>query len=283
MLDQSNILPACCAPTRPGFSKQNPFQNPLCLALLRLLGEGSSVRVQAKENLAVLKRVLLLDSRAASGRVTLGGGDGALDFGRVDETGEIGLRDAVGGEEEVALVGGDLSGGAVDLVEGLEGSGRPDDEASEVTTRGELEEVEGGDGAGLDTGDVTESLDEVLAIDGRVVDDEGTTALAVTAATELTLTGAELLGALDLGNVLASTDSGEKSDRAGSLGSGTGLEDSRVDDERDLSDGHDLVATGHQERSGSGSGQSRAGSVTPDFVSTEFQFLLESLLTSASG
>lgn len=69
----------------------------------------------------VAQRVLLLDSAAASGGLALGGVERALDFRRVDETGQVGLGDDVGRQEEVALVGGGLGGGAVDLVEGLEG------------------------------------------------------------------------------------------------------------------------------------------------------------------
>lgn len=241
-------------------SKWNFF---LLLLLLSVLGEHRSVGVQAQHDLLVAQRVLLLDSRAASDGLTLGGVERALDFRAVDETGEIGLGDDVGGEEEVALVGGGLGGGAVDLVQSLEGGGGPDDEAAEVTTGGELEEVEGGDGAGLDTGDVAEALDELLAVDGGVVDDERAAALAVAATTELTLTGAELLGGLDLVQVRSGTDGLEDSQGAGGLGTSTGLEDGGVDDEGNLRDAHDLVTAGQEKRSGSGGSEGRDGSVTP--------------------
>lgn len=211
----------------------------------------------------VAQRVLLLDGATAGGGLALGSVERALDFGRVDETGKIGLGDDVGGEEEVALVGGGLGGRAVDLVEGLEGGRGPDDEAAEVTTGGELEEVEGADGAGLNTGDVAESLDELLAVHLGVVHDEGTTSLAVTTATELALSGAELLGVLGLFEVGASADGLEESQGGGSAGVGTGVEESGIDNERDLGDGHDLVTTGHEERSGGRGSQSRAGSIAP--------------------
>ena len=235
----------------------------LCLLgfLLSLLGEDRSVGVQAQHDLLVAKRVLLLHGTTAGDSVALGSVEGALDFGAVDEAVEVGLGDAVGGQEEVALVGGGLGGGAVDLVEGLEGGRGPDDKAAEVTTGGELEEVESGDGAGLNTGDVAEATDNLATVGLGVVDDEGTTALAVTAATELTLTGAELLGAPDLVEVITGTDGAEESNAASGLGDGGTLEDGRVDDEGDLGDGHDLVATGHQERGSSGSSQGGAGSV----------------------
>lgn len=236
----------------------------LLLLLLGVLGENGGIGVQTQHNLLVAQRVLLLDSRAASDGLTLGGVEGALDFRAVDEASKVSLGDNVGRQEEVALVGGGLGGGAVDVVEGLEGSGGPDDEAAEVTTGGELEQVESSDGRGLNTGDVAESLDELLAVGLRVVDDERTTALAVAAATELTLTGAELLGVLGLLQVGAGTDSLEEGQGGSSAGDGASVEESRVDDEGNLSDGHDLVATGHQERSGSRSSQGRAGSITPE-------------------
>ena len=235
----------------------------LSLLLLSLLGEHGGVRVQTQHNLLVLERVLLLHVAAASEGLSLGGVEGGLDFRRVDETGQVGLGDDVGGEEEVALVGGGAGGGAVDLVEGLEGGGGPDDETTQVATGGELEKVEGGDGGGLDTGNVAESLDDLLAVDLGVVDDERTAALAVTTATKLTLTGTELLGGLDLVDVSTSSNGLEESDGGGGAANGRGVEESRVDYERDLGDGVDLVTTGEQERRSGRSSKGRAGSVTP--------------------
>lgn len=237
---------------------------PLRLLLLRLLGEHGGVGVQAKHNLLVLERVLLLNSTAASDGVTLGGVEGALNLGRVDETGEVGLRDHVGGEEEVAFVGRGLGGGAVDLVERLESGRGPDDEAAKVATGGELEEVEGGDGGGLDAGDVAESGDELLAVGLGIVDDEGTAALAVATATELALAGAELLGLLGLLNVGTGTDSTEQGESGSRLGNGGVGKDLGVDNQGNLGDGGDLVAAGEEEGRGSGSSQGRADGISPE-------------------
>jgi len=121
----------------------------LLLLLLRLLGEHGGVGVQAQHDLLVAQRVLLLDGAAAGDGLALGGVEGALDFGAVDQAGQVGLRDDVGRQEEVALVGRGLGGGAVDVVEGLEGGRGPDDEAAQVATGGELEQVQGRDGAGV--------------------------------------------------------------------------------------------------------------------------------------
>lgn len=135
-----------------------------------------------------------------------------------------------------------------------------------MTTGGELQQVQGVDGGGLDTGDVAESLDELLAVDLGVVDDERPAALAVAAATELALTGAELLGALDLLQVGAGTDGLQQTESGGGLGGGSALEGGGVDDERNLRDGRDLVTTGEQERGDGRSSQSRGGSESPGFL-----------------
>lgn len=211
----------------------------------------------------VLERVLLLHTSTLGLGIALGRAQDALDFGAVDQTAQVGLGDDIGGQEEVLLEGGGLGGGAVDLVEGLEGGRGPDDEAAEVTTGGQLQQVQGVDGRGLDTSQVAEALDELLAVHLGVVDDEGTAALAVAAATELALARAELLGALDLLQVGTGTDGLQETESSGGLGESSAVESSRVDNERDLGDGHDLVAAGEEERGNGGGSQSRGSSETP--------------------
>jgi hypothetical protein len=234
----------------------------LVLLLLSLLSKDSGVGVQTKHNLLVLERVLLLDSRSASDSVSLGSVDRALDFRAVDQASKIGLRDNVGRKEEVTLVGGSLGGGTVDAVESLESTRGPDDESTKVTTRSELEEVESSDGAGLDTSDVAESGDELLAISLGGVDDKRATSLAVAAATELALTGTELLGVLDLADVLIGTDSLQETESGRGLGNGSSLENSRVDNQRNLRDGVDLVSTGLEQRDGRGGSEGGAHGVS---------------------
>jgi hypothetical protein len=75
-----------------------------------------------------------------------------------------------------------------------------------MSTWGELEEVQREYGGGLYAGDVAECAREFNTVDFWVVDDEGAATLSVTAATELTLTCAELSGCLDLVNICGSTD-----------------------------------------------------------------------------
>ena len=227
-----------------------------------LLGESSSVRVETEHDLLVAEGVLLLDTGALGAGVALGGVEDGLDFRGVDETRDVGVGDDVLGQEVVLLQGGGGGGGAVDLVEGLEGGGGPDNETADVTTGGELEEVESVHGAGLDTGDVAEGTDELLAVDLGVVDDQGTAALAETAVTELTLTGAHLLGLLDLDEVGAGTEGLEEGNGGLGLGQGSTLEGLGVDDQRDLGDVGDTVTAGEEEGGDGRSSEGRGGSET---------------------
>lgn len=227
-----------------------------------LLRESSGVGVETEHDLLVAERVLLLDTLTLGAGVALGGVENRLDFRQVDETGQVGVGDNVLGQEVVLLKSGGGGGGAVNLVEGLEGGGGPDDEAAEVPTGSELEEVEGVDGAGLNTGDVAESTDELLAVGLGVVDDKGSAALAEAAVTELTLTGAHLLGLLDLGEVGAGTEGLEEGNGGLGLGQGSTLEGLGVNDEGNLGDVGDTVTAG-EEQSGDGrSSEGRGGSKT---------------------
>lgn len=205
------------------------------------------VWVEAEKDLLVLERVLLLDDGALGNGTTLDRAEHALDFAAVDELANVGLRNNVGWEEEVALELGWSSGAAVDGVQSGKCGRGPDDETAEVTTWCKLEEVECVDWAGLDTGNIAESLDEVLAILLWLVDDERSTTLGVAAVPQLTLTSTELAGSLDLGELWASTNSLEESDSGGGLLDSDTSECGRGDDERDLGDVGDAVTTGEEE------------------------------------
>lgn len=144
----------------------------------------------------------------------------------------------------------------VDRVEGGNGRLGPDDESTNVTTRGELEEVEGLNGAGLDTGDVLESPDDTLVLG---VDDEGTPPLPVPPVPHLTLTGPDLPRVGNLGDVGVGSDSLEELD--GSLGLVGGL-DGRREDEGDLLDLLDPVASGEDKRGESRGSEGRSNGVS---------------------
>lgn len=132
-----------------------------------------------------------------------------------------------------------------------------------MTAGRELEEVEGEDGGGLDTGNVAEGADELLSILIRVVNDERSTALSVAAVSQLTLSGAELLGSLDLLDIGTSTDGLEEGEGCGCLGNSGVGEGGRGNDEGNLGDGGDLVATGEEESGGGRGSNGRGGGETP--------------------
>lgn len=221
-----------------------------------------SIGVEPEHDLLVLERVLLEDTSLSTlllGGAAPNGSEDTLDLARVDQTGEVGLGDDVGRQEVVLLSLANRGGGSVDGVEGTEGGLGPDDEPSEVAAGGELEEVQGRHGAGLDTGDVAESLDDAArALIGRVEDNERATTLAVTAATELSLSSTGLARGGHLDDVLVSADSLEESD--GSTCLGQVVESGRGDDEGKLGNIRDAVTTGLDEGDGGRSGQGRRGS-----------------------
>lgn len=125
-----------------------------------------------------------------------------------------------------------------------------------MSTGGELEEVQSGDLAGLNTGDVSESLHQTGVL---VVDNEGTSSLSVSPVPHLTLTGSDLSGVGDLDDVRVGLDGLEKVD--GGLGLLVSL-DVGADDEGDLRELLDSVTSGEDERREGRGSQSRGDGVS---------------------
>lgn len=172
----------------------------LLLALLLeefLPPDGLCVGVKAEENGLVDERVLLLCPGTLLGLLASRADDG-LDLGAVDETGNVGIGDLGSGEEVVLLVGGSLVEGSEDLVQEAESTLRPDNEATQVTTRCELQKVESPDVNNLDTRKVAECSNNTVVF---VVDNERTTALTVPAVPHLSFTGTQFARIGDLDDV----------------------------------------------------------------------------------
>lgn len=229
-----------------------------------LLGERSRVGVEAQKDLLVLERVLLLHANPLGAGTSLGLSQNGLNFGRVDETGDIGVGDQVGRKEVILLQRGWGGGGSVDFIQSGERGGSPDDETAEMSTRGELEEVERENGGGLNTGDVAESLNELLAIDIWVVDNQRSTALAVAAASQLTLTGTDFARLLDLDEIWASTNSLQELNGSLGLGKSSTLESLGLNDERNLRDVGDAVTAGEEQRRNGRSSQGGSSGESPE-------------------
>lgn len=132
-----------------------------------------------------------------------------------------------------------------------------------MATWSQLEEVEGRDGRGLNTGDVAEGTDELLAIGLWVVDNQWAAALSVSSVPQFTLTGTNLAGLLDLDEILAGAKGLEE--RNGSLGLDDSivLEGLGVDDQWDFWDVGNAVTTGEKKGGDGGGSNGGCGSESP--------------------
>jgi len=172
----------------------------------------------------------------------------SLDCGRSGDSGDIGVGKGRSRENVMLLGGGSSSGGSPQGVELLEGILSVDNESSNVGSRSELQEVESGDVAEVNTLDVSHRLVE----GGRCVgvDEQGSSLVTPLAVSGLSLSNSNGLGFDDLLHV------GPHSEVLQHLRSGLGLGevvDNRVaDDQRKLRDVLDPVSSGHHQRGDSG-------------------------------
>lgn len=229
------------------------------LLVLLLLGEGTglgslSIRIQLEHNILVLERVSLLGE---DGDATLEGGlEDRLHLIGVDDTGEVGVgHGAVGKVETILLLGWRVIG-SEESVELIEGSLGPDAESAEVSTRGELEEVEVVDRGQLHTRKISKALVNAL---GLVKDDKRTASLSVSAVSGLTNAALELARLLGLLDISVGTESLQES-----LGILSALDfvESIIKHQRKLWDLVHTVSTSHDEGWDSRGGKSGGHSVT---------------------
>lgn len=214
------------------------------ILLLLLLG-GTSDLVEGVKSVhenAIGKRVLL-GATLNSGR-DLGSAELGLDLVGVDDSGEVSAVHDVAVEDIATLF--DVSSAVVaeDTVECLEGILGPDDEATEVTTRGELEEVKSVNVDEVNTGEVSGgSLDALVLL---TVDDKGASAENVSGVSQLTVASSDFLGISGSLDVFTSTNVLE----GGEEGLG-GVNVEGVNNEGKLGDIQDFVTSGKNERSNS--------------------------------
>jgi hypothetical protein len=222
--------------------------------------EALGIGVELDKGLEVLEWVLL-GGLASRGGLDLWAED-TLDLVRVDETGNIRVGHLVTGEDVVTVAAlleagvGRLVSRAEEAVKVSESRLGPDDEATNVASRGELKEVEGVDVASLDTRDVAEGIDKTVVV---LVDNEWAAALGVAAVPPLALTRADLAGAGATVDVVVGTEAVQDSD--GLLGLGDVL-DAGSNNKGELWGAVNLVATGLDEGWDSGSREGSGGSVT---------------------
>lgn len=186
--------------------------------------EGLGVRVHAEEDAFVDERVLLLCPRAFL-YLGAGGANNSLNLRAVDETGNVGVGDLGGRKaihngqydtrnrrcdvQVVLLVRGNFVKGAEHLIEQIEGTLCPNDEAAEVSTRGKLEEIQAPNIDELDTRQVAECLNNAVVL---VEDDKRATTLAVAAVTHLTLASTEFTRVRHLSDIRVGIQGFEESD-----------------------------------------------------------------------
>ena len=220
-----------------------------------LFGSASSlgVRVESLHKSLVVKRVLL----ALGGFVVVDTlhAELGLNLVRVDDSGKISAGHHASSELEAALLDASLSVGTEDVVELFESILGPDDESTEVTTGSELEQVQSGDVASVNTWEVPGGLLDLTVL--VTIDDQGSLTEGEASISELTLTGAVVLGGTDAGEVTSATEVVEALDESSSL-----LLVDGVNDEGKLRDIFDSVTAGHNEGTASGSGESGGNSVS---------------------
>jgi len=122
----------------------------------------------------------------------------------VDDLGNVRVSQSGSVEVISSLFLGGNSVGTEDLVEGLESRFSPDDESSEVTTRSQLLQVKSVDIGDFNTGEVSNSSDEVNIF--VVVDEEGSSTESVSSVSELSFTRSDGLSVGDSFNIFVSTE-----------------------------------------------------------------------------
>lgn len=127
--------------------------------------------------------------------LSLGRPENLPDFLRLQKSGEVSVAH-LGHGQVVALLslGGSLPG-AIQLVQFLECRLGPDDEAANMTTRGQLQKVHLGDGDAVNAGDVTECTDDTLV---GAINDQRTATLDATTVAHFTLTSSQTAGFVHL-------------------------------------------------------------------------------------
>jgi len=211
-------------------------------------------RVQALHQSTVLKRVLL--GLGVKSVVALHDSQLALDGITVDDLGEVSNVHEVSLELIATLLDALLAVGAEDVVQGLKGILGEDHEATDVTTWSELEEVQSVDVADINAWEVAgRSLDVLVVV---TVDDQGTLAEDEAGVPHLAL-------ARSLALVVTSTPQvmGGVARVVESLEQFLGVFNIEVvEDQWELWDFSDVVATGLNQRSASRGGKSSGNSVS---------------------
>jgi len=207
------------------------------------------VGVEANHLVQIFERISLLSSNLDF----LDWANDGLDFIRVDNTGDVSVRENSGWEVESLLLSrsGEVS---IDLIQFLESGFGPDDKSSEMSSRSEFEKVEARDIADIDSGQVTESMGEFLL---SVVDDERSLSLNISSVSPLSFSCTDVTSSLDTFNIRVCSELFEELDCCLGL---LNIADGCIgNDERDFLDSRDTMSSCLDERSHSSCCKSRCG------------------------
>lgn len=176
---------------------------------------------------------------------------------RVDDLSDIRVGDDGSVKSVSVLFIGDLSEGTEDFVKGGESGLGPDDESSEVTTWGELFKVKSVDVGNIDSGDVSDSSDEVDVFVS--VDDQGTSSNSGSLVSQFADSGSEGSGFSDSVNIIDGTDLLEES--KGVLGLFNSF-DFIINNQGNLGKVGDLVSSSFNQRSDTSGSESSGNGVS---------------------
>jgi len=225
------------------------------VGLLIHSSQDVGVGVQSLHSDGVLEWVLLL--LRVEGLVVSSTSDGVLDGIGVDDLGNVGVGQSSSVQVVAALFLAWESVRTEDLIKGSESRFSPDDESTEVTTWGELLKVKSVDVANFNTGDVSNSSDEVDVFVS--VDEEWASSESVSLVSELTLTGLDGLRGSDSFDIFVGTESLQQSNGVLSL---FDTFDLVFNDQRKVGDTGNSVSSSHNEGSDGGSSKSSSNGVS---------------------
>jgi hypothetical protein len=167
----------------------------------------------------------------------------------VDDSGEISALHNSSVESVSLLLGRGVDEIAKDGVESSEGGFSVDNESTEVTSRGELQDVKSVDVANINTGDVSSSLGNIVII--ITINEEGTLSHDISRVSVFANTGSDFLGGIHFGKIVINTKLAKDSEEFRGLLSSA----KSINDKRELWDGINGVSTSHDERSAAGSSE----------------------------
>jgi len=225
------------------------------VGLLVHSSNSGKVRVECLQCLEVFQWVLLL--LRVDWLVFSFVSDGTLDGIRVDDLGNI----RVGQDSSVEMVSTlFLAWGSVateDLVKGREGRFSPDDESSEVATWSQLSQVKSVDIADFNTWDVSDGSEESDVF--VVVNEKWALTELVSSVSELAFTSSDDLSVGNSFNIFVGTESLQESNDVSGL---FDTFDLVVNNQWEVGDTADSVASSQNERSQSGSSQGSSDGVS---------------------